>query len=182
MSRSPALLILDVFNTFDFPGGDELATHTKGIVPAIVALRDRFHAHGAPVIYVNDNFSRWQDGFDELVDFVRGSGGAGREVADALAPAPTDLKLVKPRHSALFETALPSLLSFLDVRRLVVTGIATDSCILATVLDAHVRGYESVVPVDTTAAQTEERVERTLIHLRDTCAMKTPRSTSITLP
>jgi nicotinamidase-related amidase len=181
LSHRSALLILDVFNTFDFPGGSDLAERTKAVVPAIMALRGRFHASGAAVVFVNDNFGRWQNGFDELVDFVVQSGGAGREIAEALMPSSTDLKLIKPRHSAMFETALPSLLAFLEVRRLLIAGIATDSCVLATVLDAHVRGYESIVPIDTTAAQTAKRTDRTLLHLRDTCNLETPNSEAVDL-
>jgi nicotinamidase-related amidase len=174
-----ALLVLDVFSTFEFPGGQELFQHAVAPLEQIRLLRHRFHQAGRPVIFVNDNFGRWQDGFDELVAHVEASGDRGRTMVNSLRPAPQDLKLLKPRHSAFFETALPSLLANLDISRIVVTGLAADSCLLCTVLDAHVRGIESVVPVDTTAAQTRERAERALLHLRDTCHIDTPRSAEV---
>lgn len=174
-SRS-ALLVLDVFNTFQFPGGEELFNNAKETTGRIRALRQRFHEAACPVIYVNDNFERWQDSFDEVVAYVERSGDPGRSMVDAFRPDAGDLKLLKPRHSAFFETALPSLLDHLGVKRVVVAGFAADSCVLSTVLDAYVRRIEAVVPVDTTAAQTDERRDRTLAHLRDTFGIETPAS------
>ncbi|URL56869.1 cysteine hydrolase [Luteibacter flocculans] len=171
-----ALLVLDVFNTFQFPGGDELFQQAQEAIGKIRLLRERFHAREAPVIFVNDNFDRWQDSFDELVDYVAGSGAPGRTMVEALCPHGSDLKLLKPRHSAFFETALPSLLDHFDVRRIVVTGLAGDSCVLCTVLDAHVRGITPIVPADTTASQTIERTTRALAHLRETFGTETPLS------
>ena len=42
-----ALVVIDVFSRFDFPGGARLARHARAICPAIVALRSRFDAHRA---------------------------------------------------------------------------------------------------------------------------------------
>lgn len=177
-SRS-ALLVLDVFNTFQFPGGTELFNNAKEAVGRIVLLRQRFHDADCPVIFVNDNFERWQDSFDEVVDYVGHSGAPGRHVVEALRPDAGDLKLLKPRHSAFFETALPSLLDHLGLKRIVVTGFATDSCVLSTVLDAYVRRIEAIVPADTTAAETAERSGRTLAHLRETFGIETPASAEV---
>lgn len=171
-----ALLVLDVFSTFDFPGGDELFSLLVPVIAPMQALIWHFRKRGRPVIYANDNAGRWQDDFDGMLSHVRQSGMEGAAVVHALAPVPSDYRMLKPRHSAFFETPLPSLLHHLDARTLVVCGIATDSCVLATVLDAHVRGLVPVVPADTTASQTEGRTERTLIHLRESCGVSTPIS------
>jgi nicotinamidase-related amidase len=179
--RSPAaLLVLDVFSTFDFPGGDALFEQARQPVERLRVLRQRFHEAGRPVVFVNDNFARWQDSFDELLAYVAASGWRGKAMVAALRPEGRDFKLLKPRHSAFFETALPSLLSCLSLHRSVVTGLAADSCVLCTVLDAHVRGLEAVVPSDTTASQTTVRTERALEHLRETCEIATPLSADIT--
>lgn len=177
-SRS-ALLVLDVFNTFQFPGGEELFTSAKEIADRIRLLRQRFREADCPVIFVNDNFERWQDSFDEIVGYVERSDERGRHMVRALRPDTGDLKLLKPRHSAFFETALPSLLDHAGVKRVVVTGLAADSCVLSTALDAYVRRIEAVVPVDTTAAESAERSERTLAHLRETFGIDTPASAEV---
>jgi nicotinamidase-related amidase len=174
-----ALLILDVFNSFDFPGGDVLGAEALRIAPAILALRERFHAADRPVVYVNDNVARWQDGFEELLTHFEQATPAGQRVVATLRPAIHDLKLLKPRHSAFFETALPSLLEYLKVRSVVITGIAADSCVMCSALDAYVRGYDLIVPEDTVASQSHERTQRTLAHLRDTYGADTRRGEMI---
>ena len=165
--------------TFRFPGGEELFNNAQQAGDRIRLLRQRFHEAGCPVIFVNDNFERWQDSFDEIVDHVGRSGEHGRHMVRALRPDAGELKLLKPRHSAFFETALPSLLDHMGVKRIVVTGLAADSCVLSTVLDAYVRRIEAVVPADTTAAETAERRQRTLAHLRETFGIETPVSAHV---
>ena len=171
-----ALVVLDVFSTFLFPGGDALFSETTSVAGAIRELCARFRARHRPVIFANDNFDRWDDDFDGMLARVGHSGDRGHRMVHALRPQEGDYRLLKPRHSAFFETSLPSLLAHLQVADLVICGIATDSCVLATVMDAHVRGLDSVVPVDTTASQTAERTARTLLHLRDSCNVATPHS------
>jgi nicotinamidase-related amidase len=131
------------------------------------------------VVFVNDNFARWQDGFEKLLGHVEASGDRGRTMVATLRPDAADFRLLKPRHSAFFETALPFLLSYLAVDRIVVTGLAADSCVLSTVLDAHVRGIDVIVPSDTTASQTALRTDRVLTHLRETYGIDTPASAGI---
>lgn len=174
-----ALLILDAFNTFDFPGGEDLFNHAYDVLPSLGLLRDRFRAANQPVIFINDQMGRWQDSFDQLLEWVDASGDSGQKMLDALRPEPGEYRLLKPRHSAFFETCLPSLLHHLGVSRIVVTGFATDSCLLSTVMDAHVRRIASLVPMDATAAQSNERMRRTLTHLRDTCGVPTPMAAHV---
>lgn len=174
-----ALLVLDMFSTFDFPGGHELFGQAEAVARPVRELCHRFRAAGSPVVYVNDNFDRWQDSFEELLAHVEGAGRQGATMVAALAPQAGDFKLLKPRHSAFFETSLPSLLSHLYVDHVVVCGLATDSCVLSTVMDAKIREFGVTVPTDTTASQTRERTARTLTHLRDSCGVETPPSTEV---
>ena len=174
------LLLLDVFNTFDFPGGDELYRETLKVLEPIQKLAERFRQSHRPVIFINDNAGRWQDDFNALLSHVKSSGAKGARMVDALYPQQGDYKLLKPRHSAFFETPLPSLLSHFDVRRVVVCGIAADSCVLSTVMDAHTRGIEALVPADGTASQTPERTARVLAHLRESSGVDTPPSSKVT--
>lgn len=174
-----ALLVLDVFSAFDFPGGEELYGQARQITQPLHDLCSRYRQAGQPVIFINDNLARWQDSFDDLLGRVASSGAKGKAMVEMLHPNPFDYRLLKPRHSGFFETSLPSLLSHLDVKRVVVAGLAADSCVLCTVMDAHVRGFESVVSLDTTAAQTTERTARVLAHLRESCSIETPPSADV---
>lgn len=157
-----ALVLIDLFNLFDFPGGPALGRATLAILPRVGALRDRFDAAGAPVIYANDNFADWKGGFPDLVAHCLAAGGASATIASALAPRASDYYILKPKHSAFLATALPVLLEQLGVRRLVLAGISADSCVLATAQDAHMREYAQWVPSDCVAAISDARRDTAL--------------------
>lgn len=157
-----ALLILDMVNLFDFDGGRSLARAARSIVPALASLRARFDAAGAPVVYVNDNFTRWQGEFRDLIDRAMAKGGVAREIATRLHPEPQHYYILKPKHSAFLATALPVLLAKLGASRLAITGIAADSCVLATAQDANMREFRIWVPGDCVAAQTLRRKQNAL--------------------
>lgn len=61
--------------------------------------------------------------------------------------------MLKPKHSAFFSTTLDILLDHLEVKTLVLTGIATNICVLFTANDAHMRDFNLVVPPDCVAAE-----------------------------
>lgn len=154
-SAPPALLVVDMISLFDFPGAGRM-----GLLPAargIQALRRRFHAEGWPVVYANDNFARWLCGFDDLVGMAAAAGGMAREVVGLLAPAAQDYQVLKPKHSAFLATPLAVLLAKLGVRRLLVTGMALESCVLATAIEANARELEVVVSRDAVAGRPELR-------------------------
>jgi len=66
-SARTAVLLVDVINLFDFPAGGVLARRALGPASNIARLRDRAHAAGVPVIYVNDNWGRWRSDFKAIV-------------------------------------------------------------------------------------------------------------------
>ena len=165
----PALLIVDVINHFAFAGARALATAADAIGAPLRALRDRFDAAGLPVIYANDNWTDWQGGFPDLVASSLALGGASAPLAERLAPEDGHSDVLKPKQSAFMATALPVLLQQLDVDRIAITGIATDSCVLATAIDAHMRDYRLWVPGDCTAARTPALKRAALHVLRHTC-------------
>ncbi|WP_083490018.1 cysteine hydrolase family protein [Stenotrophomonas daejeonensis] len=152
-----ALLILDMINLFDFAGGDALGAAAEAACAGIVRLRRRFDAAAAPVIHVNDNFAHWQGQFGNLVTACADAGGHAAAVARRLAPRPHDYHVLKPKHSGFLATPLTILLAKLQVRRLVLTGVAADSCVLATAQDANMREFALWVPGDCVAAITPRR-------------------------
>ncbi|QDW65740.1 cysteine hydrolase family protein [Luteimonas granuli] len=149
----PALLIVDMIGLFDFPTADRIAPAAVRAARSIHVLRKRFRERGWPVIYANDNFARWKSDFRELVAMAAATEGAAREIAARLEPGPEDHYLLKPKHSAFLATALPVLLAKLGVRRLLVTGMALESCVLATAIDANAREFEVAVAREAVAGQ-----------------------------
>lgn len=150
---SPALLVIDMIGLLDFPDADRLAPSAVRAARAVQSLRERFHRRGWPVVYVNDNFARWQSDFRELVAMASATPGPAQVIAGLLEPTPQDYFVLKPKHSAFLDTALPVLLAKLGVRRLVLTGMALESCVLATAIDANAREYEAAVVREAVAGQ-----------------------------
>lgn len=54
------------------------------------------------------------------------------------------------------------LLEHLRIERLVITGMATDICVLFTGNDAYMRDYQVAVPSDCVAANTQEQSDATM--------------------
>ena len=166
MDKKTALLIIDAISHFDFPGGEQLGRRARPVVQSILRLRRRFDQNAQPVVYVNDNWTQWQGGFDELLCACTEAGGHAGFIATSLAPHAHHYHVLKPKNSGFFNCALPALLGQLDCEALVITGFATDSCVMSTALDAHMRDYPLWVPSDCTTAITQERKTHALSLLR----------------
>jgi nicotinamidase-related amidase len=160
-SHRSALLIIDMINRFDFPGGRALAREAGAIAGNVQRLRSSHARRRWPVIYCNDNFGRWRSDFRTVVQACTTS-GHGRGIATLLHPGPGDYFILKPKHSAFYSTALDLLLRSLRVRRLVLCGVAGDSCVQATAIDAHMRDYEVSIAADATASLTRARNRKLL--------------------
>ena len=150
-----ALLLIDWINDLEFEGGRRLLKPAVRAADRVAALKKRAHDGGIPVIYANDNFGRWRSNFGEVVQHCLVGDVAGRPLAERLMPGPDDYFVLKPKHSAFFSTALDTLLKYLRVERLIVTGITGDMCVLITAVDAHMRDFEINVPQDCTASMSE---------------------------
>lgn len=161
-----AVLLIDLVNPLAFAGGERLLAHARPAVARIARLRARARRAGVPCIFVNDNFDCWHLGFQELVAYVQQATGPGGELLRELQPDPgNDYFVLKPMHSGFFETALTTLLARLEVKTLVLTGIAGDICVLFTANDAHMRGFELVVPCDCVASEDEDDNRRALAQM-----------------
>jgi nicotinamidase-related amidase len=153
--KSPiALLLIDVINDMEFDDGKKLLQHALPAARKIAVLKQRARAAGIPVIYVNDNFGRWQSDFKKQVQHCLSGGVCGEPVARLLAPEEDDYFVLKPKSSAFFDTTLQTLLRHLGVQTLILTGVAADVCILFTAHDAHLRDYNIIVPADCIASNT----------------------------
>jgi nicotinamidase-related amidase len=155
-----ALLLIDLINPFDHEGAESLLAATRRIAPNVLRLRDAFRRQGKPVIYVNDNFGQWRSTFSQTVEHCRTQPGG--DLVEMLHPAADDYFVLKPHRSGFYATPLEVLLEGLEVGELVVTGITTDMCVLATVSEAQLRKYSVTVPTDGCAAHSPERHELAL--------------------
>lgn len=161
-----ALLLIDVINAMDFPGGRELLRTALPAAKRIAALKTRARTAKVPVIYVNDNFGRWRSDFKTHVQHCLESDAAGGPVVRWLLPEEDDYFVLKPKHSAFYSTSLDILLEYLQVKRLVLTGFAGNLCVLYTANDAYMRDYELVVPRDCIASEARADNRHALEHMQ----------------
>ena len=154
-STDVALLLIDVINDLAFDGGEELLVQARPMAQAIAELKQRAYQANIPVIYVNDNFGHWRSDFQTIVEYCMRPGVPGRETTAMLRPGQDDYFVIKPRHSAFYQTSLDLLLKYLKVRKLILTGMAADMCVLFTANDAYLREFEVIVPADCCAAESE---------------------------
>ena len=137
MSRQPdrtqiCLLIIDMINEFTFDGAEKLFPAIEQTAATIATLKQRAKSVGLPVLYVNDNFGKWRSDFRTLVNRCVEDGCRGKRIAEALRPDKDDYFILKPKHSGFFATPLELLLRHLNIRRVVLTGVAGDNCVLFT--------------------------------------------------
>jgi nicotinamidase-related amidase len=151
-----AILLIDVINDLEFPEGDQLLQHAVPMARAIATLKERAKQACVPVVYVNDNFGRWQSNFKSQVEHCLQGGVRGKPIAELLQPDDQDYFVLKPKHSGFFSTALDVLLRYLEVKTLVLTGIAANICVLFTANDAYMRDFHLFVPQDCVASNTPQ--------------------------
>jgi nicotinamidase-related amidase len=179
VKNDTALILLDVITNFEFEDGDELLKATLRMAPNLARLAERSRKAGVPVIYVNDNFGKWQEDFKTMAEHFLDRSAKGHKVVELLRPHPDDYYVLKPHRSAFYSTTLEILLRQLNVKRLIVTGITTDICVLFTANDAYMRGFELMLPRDCVAAVKPTYTKRTLEFIERVLKADTRTSTRI---
>jgi nicotinamidase-related amidase len=132
------------------------AVKRLGIVEKTAAVIAAGRKLRMPIVYVN---VAYQPGYPELVRnnglfntvpkmgcLVRGTPGV--KVIDRLAPQPGDYVVEHTRISSFFGTDLDTILRSLQMRTLIVTGIATNVAVDHTIRDAVQFGYDAILLQD----------------------------------
>src|SRR6185369_15103227 len=136
-----ALLVVDMVSSWDFDDAAPLARAALAIAPRIGALKRRCLQARVPVVFVNDNRGRWRSEFRELVAASVADSPTGAAIAEQLRPGEDDYSVLKPKHSVFYATPLDLLLRHLRVGRLVISGVASDQCIVMSAAEATMRDY-----------------------------------------
>src|SRR4051812_47287080 len=177
-----ALLLIDVINDLDFPEANALLRYARPMARKLLRLKQRARKAGIPVIYVNDNFGRWQSDFRRQVQHCLREDSRGHEIVSLLRPEEDDYFVLKPKHSGFFSTTLETLLRYLGSKKLILTGIAGNFCVLFTANDAYMRDYDLVIPSDCTASNTAEENREALGLMKKFLKADTRVSTKLRLP
>ena len=148
-----ALLIIDLQNDF-LPGGALAVPDGDAVIAPMNAWIERFSGAGLPILATRDGHppdhcSFLEQGGSWPAHCVAGTTGA--KITAALALPPQARVVDKPgrsdveTYSAFAGTTLDAELRRAGSRRLWVGGLATDYCVLNTVLEALDRGYAVVL-------------------------------------
>lgn len=167
-NQSPtALLLIDVINHFEYPDSDKLLAEALPVAPRIAELKRRARAAGLPVIYVNDNFGQWRSDASKVLAYCLRPEAPSTAFVEQLRPDDEDYFILKPMHSGFYQTPLELLLKHLGVTTLILSGIATNSCIQYTAHDAKMRNFKIFVPPDCSAARTREEHDQAIRHMQN---------------
>jgi nicotinamidase-related amidase len=149
-----ALLLVDVQNRFLFGANESDAAPTAPVLAPTEKLLSTARASEIPRYFVTVGHA---SGFADAGPWLRRLADMGADVTarlrmpplspwasaipSAIAPQPGEVHLTKWRFSAFYETGLEILLRGAGIETLVIGGVASYGCIIATYLDACSRGF-----------------------------------------
>jgi nicotinamidase-related amidase len=141
---STALVVVDVQNGF-------ISRRSEHIVPTIVDTVRTWQQHGGPTIFTR--FINAPDSpFERLIHWTRLREAPETELVDDLKPyAEHGYVIDKPSYS-LFTGEAAELLHQQGWTDLLICGIATESCVCKTAVDAFERGFTPWVLTDACAS------------------------------
>ena len=158
-----AILVVDMQNDFCHLGGfyAKNGQDIAGLAapaPAIATLLDTARHTGARVIYTRIVRhpvtgpaegrhrlvpKRWFSYGDRLMD-----GSWGAAIIDPLTPRPEEMVIDKHGYSAFHMTTLEATLRTANIQTVVLCGVVTYACVLATAFDAFDLGFDVVLADD----------------------------------
>ena len=163
-----ALLLVDVQNDFCHPDGKlgrRPGFDRSGLDEALTRMGEAVEiarAHAIPIIWLQAHYDRRylagpallrRQGQPDAQDLcLEGSWGA----ALTLAPAPGEPVIVKHRYSGFHETRLAETLQGLGRSSVILAGVTTTTCVMATALEASFRGLYPVILRDAVWAPSPE--------------------------
>lgn len=104
-SAPTALIIIDMLSSFAFPGATSLVQQAEKMAPRLAELKAAFRRRGFPVVYANDNSGKWRSSREALLEQCTNPKSRGRKVAELLRPDDEDYFVIKPKHSAFYQTS-----------------------------------------------------------------------------
>jgi nicotinamidase-related amidase len=156
--RDTAVIVIDMINDFVLTGAPLEVPGVKGIIAPLQGVLSAARDRDIPVIYVSDSH------FPEDPEFTiwpphAVCGTEGENIIDELTPEKGDFILKKRRYSCFFGTDLDALLRDLGVKRVILTGIVADICVLHTAADAYMNSYKVYVLRDCVKALSQHDLD-----------------------
>lgn len=178
--HNTALLIVDIMNSCahemcEIPEWNIRFTKIRGMVPHLESFIPKFReVIRGPVIfgrtlpwqkeYLKHNVNELYED-DRFSYYTKDRSGFAEEFY-GIKPGPGDIVSDKDTNDALANEELLKKLSAHGIKYIVVAGIFTDGCVLATVTGGFSRGFNMVVLsdlVETTDSPTRQRIQKDLL-------------------
>jgi len=171
--KQPAVLVIDITRGWVEPRFPKGGAHAARVVDAIARLLKTARQAAAPVLFVRGNVRTEIDAGGRIHKSSSALdpemlGATAQEWPSAIAPLPDEPIIEKAKSSPFFETPLRSMLTFLRVDTVVLSGLSTSGCIQAAALDAASCNLRVVVPEECVGdrAPTFHRYALFNIHMR----------------
>jgi nicotinamidase/pyrazinamidase len=149
----PASVIVDMLEDTCAAGAPLTITpHARALIPGLNSLNDALRRRALPVFFACDSFLPEDFIFRGRMKPHSLRGTPGAEVVGDLVVTDRDHILPKRRFSAFFKTDLDQTLRTLGCDTIIVGGIASNVCVLTTVLDGLAHDFEVIWLTDGSAA------------------------------
>ena len=159
-SQNTALLVIDMSLDFLADGAPFETQEGRQMMPKLIKLIRRCHEIELPIIYINHVHHPGAKDMGTLgkrFPTIRQgkalrAGSEGVQIWPEIAPQAGDIVMEKIRQSGFMYTRLEATLKELEVKNILVTGVATGACVECTARDAVARDYSVIVLSDVTSA------------------------------
>ncbi|WNS75793.1 isochorismatase family cysteine hydrolase [Bacillus sp. DTU_2020_1000418_1_SI_GHA_SEK_038] len=140
-----ALLLIDLqkeSGTSDVVGMNDIVQNARALINAC-------RMQGIPIIYTRHigradgiGLANKEPVNEQGEPIYYHSGKETIEIIDEIKPQDNDIIIDKYRYSGFYESSLDLMLKSLGIKHLIIGGVLTDCCVMATVLDAYYRDYQ----------------------------------------
>jgi nicotinamidase-related amidase len=157
LQPADALVVIDVQRKYAVAGAPLEVDGAAGLVGRIAAFAERVRAAGGQVVWVT---REGRPGVSMGARTARLFGSAAQDLYrtdwadldERLGARDDEARVVKLRQSSFYATDLDVVLRGAGITRVLLAGVTTNVCVLATAQDAAARDYEVVVVSDLTAS------------------------------
>ena len=161
--KNNAILVIDMIKDTFNKEKSSLATEGSAILPTLNKFLRKGRDFEMQVIFTTDSFLRGDYFFSGKVKPYAIRGTEGAEVIEEIDKDPNDMYLPKRRFSAFYKTDLDQTFRVLDIDTVVLTGITTPVCVLATALDALSHDFGTIIIEDCCAAS-DKKTHRAIVN------------------
>ncbi|TWU50195.1 Peroxyureidoacrylate/ureidoacrylate amidohydrolase RutB [Candidatus Brocadiaceae bacterium B188] len=160
-----ALLICDMLNDFVKEGAPLEVPKARAIIDNIKKELKKSRKKRIPVIFCCDAHKKFDREF-KLWSRHAVKGTDGAQVIKELHPHRQDYLVSKTSYSCFYKTSLDRILKRCGITHIIITGVVTNICILYTVAEAYMRGYQIVIPDNCVAALTQHEHQFAIEQMR----------------